>query len=238
MRFGHEQFFKPVSLSRSAALSVVVHATLIGAFAERTQRDSDAVQEQEERRVIFFVPRDRTPLQNPAAERLQWVSFGVPAESAEEFVDAPSGQSLGGRPAQSTRGEDPGLEEEFSVATAGYEGDTVFSVLEVEEQARRYEWSAAPVYPPELLRQRVEGKVAARYVVDTTGWADMRTFVTMESTHPEFAASVRAALPIMRFAPARLGTRKVRQLVEQEFSFKLTTTASAADPPQAGGRAP
>jgi hypothetical protein len=238
MRFGHEQFFRPVSLSRSAALSIVVHATLIGAFVERTHRDSEAVTEYEERRVIFFVPRDRTPLQNPAAERLQWVSFGVPAESGEEFVDAPSGQSLGGRLAQSARGDDLGLEDEFSIATAGYEGDTVFSVLEVEEQARRYEWSAAPVYPAELLRQRVEGKVAARYVVDTTGWADMRTFVALQSTHPEFAASVREALPMMRFAPARLGSKKVRQLVEQEFAFKVTTTASAGTPPVADDRVP
>jgi len=32
---------------------------------------------------------------------------------------------------------------------------------------------------------------------------------------------VRAAIPYMRFFPAKVGPRRVRQLVEQEFSFKI-----------------
>jgi len=41
---------------------------------------------------------------------------------------------------------------------------------------------------------------------------------------------VREALPYMRFEPARIGALKVRQLVEQQFSFKITndTTSTAA----------
>jgi outer membrane biosynthesis protein TonB len=225
MRFGHEEFFRPLSLSRSALLSLAVHATLITALIERN-RSVEYVPEELLRQPIFYFPRDRTPAENPQSERIQWVSYGVPSHVATEFLDAPTGQSLAGRAATAPLGQELGEHEDFSVAAAGYAGDTVFSVLEVEEQARRYEWSAAPAYPPELLRDRVEGRVEARYVVDTTGLADMTTFIAVNSTHPQFAASVRAALPQMRFAPARIGNRKVRQLVEQEFSFTIARTAS------------
>ena len=70
------------------------------------------------------------------------------------------------------------------------------------------------------------GSVAARYVVDTTGFADTSSFQVMKSTNREFIAAVREALPYMRFQPAKIGQLKVRQLVEQQFSFKITDTAT------------
>jgi hypothetical protein len=35
--------------------------------------------------------------------------------------------------------------------------------------------------------------------------------------------AVREALPYMRFSAAKIGTMKVRQLVEQPFTFKIAT---------------
>jgi protein TonB len=69
------------------------------------------------------------------------------------------------------------------------------------------------------------GSVQAQYVVDTTGFADTSSIHVMKSTNPEFIAAVREALPYMRFTPAKIGSVKVRQLVEQQFSFKITDTA-------------
>jgi hypothetical protein len=48
----------------------------------------------------------------------------------------------------------------------------------------------------------------------------------MESTHPDFANSVRVTLPHMRFRPAKIGPRRVNQLVQQLFSFKLVDTTN------------
>jgi hypothetical protein len=43
----------------------------------------------------------------------------------------------------------------------------------------------------------------------------------VKATHPEFVQAVREAMPKMRFRPAILGGYKVRQLVQQNFSFKI-----------------
>jgi len=81
-----------------------------------------------------------------------------------------------------------------------------------------------------LLTAHIMGSVSARYVVDTTGFADTASFEVMKSTNPEFTTAVREALPYMRFTPAKIGSVKVRQLVEQQFSFKITDTATVAPP--------
>jgi hypothetical protein len=70
----------------------------------------------------------------------------------------------------------------------------------------------------------VQGFVNARYVVDTTGFADTTTFVVLDATQPEFVGAVRDALPYMRFHPAKIGQNKVRQLVQQRFTFQIADT--------------
>ena len=59
-------------------------------------------------------------------------------------------------------------------------------------------------------------------------YADVTSFTVLKATHPEFVAAVRDALPYMRFSPAKIGPLKVRQLVEQSFSFKITDTGTVA----------
>jgi hypothetical protein len=100
--------------------------------------------------------------------------------------------------------------------------DSVYSVLEVDTAVVRSASSAAPAYPPALLAAHIQGYVNARYVVDTTGLADTTTFEVMTATNPEFVTAVRDVLPFMHFQPAKIGPQKVRQLVQQQFSFKIT----------------
>ncbi|HEY4216502.1 MAG TPA: hypothetical protein VGM67_05160 [Gemmatimonadaceae bacterium] len=117
------------------------------------------------------------------------------------------------------------------------EEDSVFTVIDVDSAVARAANSAAPEYPPKLLASHVMGFVATRYVVDTTGLADTASFVVLESTNPGFVTAVRNALPGMRFKPAKIGPLKVRQLVEQTFSFRIDDSAlRAADSASAGGR--
>jgi len=54
----------------------------------------------------------------------------------------------------------------------------------------------------------------------------------IKATNPEFVAAVKEALPYMRFQPAKIGPMKVRQLVEQQFSFHINDTTTAAAPPK------
>ena len=49
----------------------------------------------------------------------------------------------------------------------------------------------------------------------------MGTFKVLKATNDLFANAVRSALPNMRFYPAEVGGKKVKQLVQQSFQFKL-----------------
>ena len=50
----------------------------------------------------------------------------------------------------------------------------------------------------------------------------MASFKVIRTTHELFATAVKNALPRMRFIPAEVGDKKVRQLVQQPFSFAIT----------------
>ena len=68
----------------------------------------------------------------------------------------------------------------------------------------------------------VRNAMAIRVNTALTGRVEVATFKVITSTHDLFAASVRRALPAMRFLPAEVGGRKVKQLVQQPFVFNLT----------------
>jgi protein TonB len=116
------------------------------------------------------------------------------------------------------------------VAPGPPDADSVFSILEVDTAVVRSANSAAPAYPLTLLTARITGSVSAQYIVDTTGFADTSSFTVIKATHPEFVAAVKEALPYMRFQPAKIGPMKVRQLVEQQFTFHITEPAVAPAP--------
>jgi protein TonB len=82
--------------------------------------------------------------------------------------------------------------------------------------------SAPPRYPSMLQSAGVEGSVRAQFVVDTLGRVEQGSFRALESTHDLFTAAVREAMTRARFSPATAGGRKVRQLVEQTFTFNIT----------------
>lgn len=98
---------------------------------------------------------------------------------------------------------------------------------QVEQPVTAAQGSGAPSYPSILKEAGVEGEVDVSYVVDTTGVADPGTLKIVKSTHALFTQSVAAALPSMRFTPALIGGRKVKQVVMQPFVFQMTGGASA-----------
>ena len=177
--------------------------------------------------VTFLIPKDRIQGTRPIQERISFAS--LEAKGGGE-IEVPRPKSAVPKSAQEEAG--PGVDETSSEVSppaqeAESPGDSVMTVLQVDTAVARYEDSAAPPYPATMLAKRVEGTVAIQYIVDTTGYADTSSVVVLSATHPDFAISVRNTLPVMHFRPAVMNARKVRQLVQQLFSFKIDTAMLA-----------
>jgi TonB family protein len=215
---------KTTAASTSAFLSTVTHAVLIGLSVVGTQKAVGVPEDSLANRVYYLPPPDRLPSQEGRHERIQWMAIGVPTNPVGQYADVPTGRSELGKPAADPlAGLALGADSINIPAISALAGnDSAFSVLDVDSAVTRHPWSAAPAYPPDMLKKKVEGSVFVRYVVDTSGFADASSFEVLRSSHADFVAAVRTALPDMRFNPARIGRRRVRQLVEQEFSFKIT----------------
>ncbi len=80
----------------------------------------------------------------------------------------------------------------------------------------------APRYPDALRQSNIDGHVAARFVVDTLGRAEMDGLTIVETSHPLFAEAVKNALAYYRFTPGEVGGHKVRTMVQIPFTFSLT----------------
>ena len=220
----------------SAAWSAGAHGALaasvaVGAWITRLPRTSEAPRAPE-KEVVYLLP----PLPTAPAS--------VPRDpTPPRRVDAPAGRravangTLGSGP--STRNGDP-TDRPTAAAMAAIDslsriGHLIFRVAELEHPAERDPFSAAPAYPPELQQSRVEGDVAAEWIVDTLGRADTASFRVVSATHPGFARAVRAALPLMHFRPAETYGRRVQQMVRQQFSFRIAYDVQRRDSTLAAG---
>jgi protein TonB len=211
-----------------AAISVAAHVAFLGAAIYGTGQRARELREEMSALVFFLPPPDRVPRSAPAVEHLQFIELGagVLDATATTAEGTPVGKPQESKPAwrKGAVGTDA-LEQSSQRDIAS--PDSVYSILTVEERAVRSEGSAAPIYPREMLEQGVEGGVLTRYVIDTTGRADSASLVVLRATHPAFVQSVREALPGMRFSPAIVQGRKVRQVVEQNFEFHLVPPVAA-----------
>jgi periplasmic protein TonB len=97
----------------------------------------------------------------------------------------------------------------------------VLSSEQVDRQAEPLTGTIAPHYPEALRASGLEGTVVARFVVDSAGHVEAGSFVTVGSANPLFVAAVESALSRAQFRPAESRGMRVRQLVEQSFTFVL-----------------
>jgi protein TonB len=104
----------------------------------------------------------------------------------------------------------------------GSDGSPLYTENIVEKAVVAIPGTATPRYPSMLQSAGVEGNVRAQFVVDTLGRVEQGSFRALGSTHDLFTTAVRDALSRARFKPAEVGGRRVRQLVEQSFSFSIT----------------
>jgi TonB family protein len=110
--------------------------------------------------------------------------------------------------------------------------------FQAKPSAKQAPGNSPPVYPNQLRAAGIGGVVLAKFVVDTSGRVDMRTFEIIKSDHDLFTNSVRQSLPDMRFVPAELGGRRVKQLVQMPFIFALSSEELAARKAMAGTLTP
>jgi beta-lactamase regulating signal transducer with metallopeptidase domain len=100
-------------------------------------------------------------------------------------------------------------------------GPTVYDESQVTKSVLQIPGTGAPVYPANLKSGGTEGEVVARFVVDSLGQVVGSTIEILRASHPDFAAAVRAALPLERFTPAEINGRKVSQIAELPFMFTI-----------------
>ncbi len=97
---------------------------------------------------------------------------------------------------------------------------TYFS-FQVEKQVEPIGSTQQVAFPEALRSSGVGGDVQAQFVVDTLGRVETGSFKVLKASNDLFGSAVRSHLPRMRFYPAEVGGRKVRQLVQQNFVFNI-----------------
>jgi hypothetical protein len=231
MRLWSDSYAKRTPVVSGATISVVVHVGIIAAWVAGTRPAPNVPEGSLANRVYFIPPPDKSPGRAPVQETVRYVERALEGPGSGdgprmmgEARPVTADETVGRAPTQDSVTHPP-------VAPATGTQDSVYAVIDVDTAVARSANSAAPAYPLSLLSAHVMGFVNARYIVDTTGFADTASFVVLKATNTEFVTAVRDALPYMRFQPAKIGPMKVKQLVEQQFSFKITDTVVARRKP-------
>jgi protein TonB len=112
-----------------------------------------------------------------------------------------------------------GLTSDHGVGVATTEP---LSAHQVDRQASLRPGTPPPRYPDPLRIAGVEGQVVAVFTVNERGRAELGSLRFTRSDNALFEAAVREALATLQFTPAEVGGRKVRQLVQMPFVFRLS----------------
>lgn len=221
---------KRSSITGSTAFSFAAHAVLVGAAIYGTGLRARQLDQSIAERIAllhYLPPPDRRPTSDNIAEHLQYINLGSTGQALPVRADGQVFERAGVTRSSGMPGQ-PHDEAQSQAPAAAFDSrDSVYSMLEVEETAVRTAGSAAPAYPPELMMEGKEGGVYLRFVVDTAGRAEAASIEVLRSSHPAFTQSVQQALPLMLYTPATIAGRRVRQLVEQNFEFRITRPALA-----------
>jgi len=233
---GLGRFWYPRPKFWPAALSVVAHAVLVAAIVWTVGNVLDHPTTSGQ--AVFFIP----PPQSPAPEATRGgARDAIPMASLTYFSGPGVGDGGTGQAERTVRhmGQSGGTDPKTTgnaPDSASTAGDNVYTSYEVDNVVQVSLGSAVPEYPPDLLARGVQGTVTVRFVVDTSGTADVGSIDVVNSSDPQFSASVRAALPRMRFSPARLNGQRVRQMVEQPFRFNVTAPSPQPNPVDSAAR--
>lgn len=211
-------------LQGSTWVSLALHgAALLGVAATTDVRE--LVNEPVARGIFFFAPPPASSAgPTTRSEQITFMELpgqGSATEAGSDIGAAPT-EVVGTAPPRGGETEGSRGEDEMELASIfDARADSVYLAYQVDNPVAYDARSLAPAYPDSLRQAGVEGQVTAQFVVDTTGRVDVASFVLLESTHGKFTQAVRNALPGMLFQPAELAGRKIRQLVQLPFLFRI-----------------
>jgi protein TonB len=210
-------------------VSVAAHTAVIGAalYATASARPSAIPRA---RSIEIPMVYHSAPLKTTAsAVRPQRTTVNFPARSWSVItraiaVDIPSIEAAAptfdpGSLAGTALADPPhgnGLRETAVV----YNGEAM-RAEQVEKQAALAPGNSPPRYPEVLRASGVEGQVVATFIISAEGRYEAGSLRFVRSDNALFERAVESALVRMRFVPAEIGGRKVRQLVEMPFVFTL-----------------
>lgn len=228
---------KPKKQKRAGGVlfSAVLHAVLITAAVYGTLQAKDAIEKPKAEKVEFveMKKKDEPPppkeqpkppppdvvVKAPPPKGFQVLT--APIKIPDVLPDIDLSKKVTNEEDFSGKGVAGGIAKGVVGGTPQPVSDQPYFEFQVEKQVAALPDNPRPRYPDMLRSANVEGEVLAQFVVDTSGRAEMNTFKVLKSSHDLFTNSVKSALANMRFYPAEVGGRKVKQLVQMPFVFGL-----------------
>jgi protein TonB len=211
--------------------SLVAHVGLVTGAVYATAHAADTLQKPKEEKVDFVeVKKEEAPKPKaPPPPELAAVPppplghqvLTAPVEIPNVLPDIDLTKSVTNEADFSGKGATGGFAKGVE-RKADVKEDQPYFEFQVEKPVAPIPGTGNPKYPDILRQAGVEGDVLVTFVVDTSGRADPSTFKVIRATHELFANAVKQALPAMRFTAAEVAGKKVKQLVQQPFSFTIT----------------
>jgi periplasmic protein TonB len=229
---------KPKKEKRSGGTvaSIIFHSVIVGLAVYATANAAIKNEKPRQEKIDFVeTPKDEPPPPKdepppppppdvvaapPPPKGFQVLT--APVEIPDVIPDIDLSKKVTDEADFSGKGVAGGVAKGVEGGKAVVQSDQPYFEFQVEKPVVPAPGSAQPRYPDMLRQAGVEGEVLAQFVVDTTGRAEPNSLKILKSSHDMFVQSVKNALPQMRFIPAEVGGRKVKQLVQQPFSFSIT----------------
>jgi protein TonB len=215
--------------------SVVLHSILVGLAVYATANAAIKNEKPKQEKIDFVeTPKDQPPPKEepppppppdivvapPPPKGFQVLT--APIEIPDVIPDIDLSKKVTDEADFSGKGVAGGSSKGVEGGKAVVQSDQPYFEFQVEKPVVPAPGSISPRYPDMLRQAGVEGEVLAQFVVDTTGRAEPGSLKILKSSHDMFIQSVKNALPQMKFIPAEVGGRKVKQLVQQPFTFSIS----------------
>ena len=215
--------------------SVVLHSIIVGLAVYATANAAIRNEKPRQEKIDFVeTPKDQPPPKEepppppppdvvvapPPPKGFQVLT--APVEIPDVIPDIDLSKKVTDENDFSGKGVAGGTSKGVEGGKAVVQSDQPYFEFQVEKPVVPAPGSVSPRYPDMLRQAGVEGEVLAQFVVDTTGKAEAGSLKILKSSHDMFVQSVKNALPNMKFIPAEVGGRKVKQLVQQPFTFSIS----------------
>ena len=206
--------------------SLVIHTAMIGGVVYATLRAAPSdIRVRMDTTAVLLTPQDQPKPADPAAVQL------VDALKGFQTVTLPAQIPTDIPPVDLQQRFDP---KDFS--GSGVEGgrangivvsgNEVYAEALVEERPALLS-APPPVYPALLKQAGIQGRVALRAVIDTTGRVEPASIQIMKSPNPAFDQPTKDWVLKALFRPARLHGRGVRVSIHLVVDYAITPSSGS-----------